>query len=146
MEAAYRGRVTAPSLHRTTAAPPTRAAARAVVVAAVADAVAVTVFTAIGRSSHAEGLTLAGMASTTWPFLVGAAAGWAAARAWRRPLSVATGAAVWGAAVVVGMGLRVLAGQGTALSFTIVTAVVLGVLLVGWRALPAAVRRRRARA
>ena len=138
--------MSAPSLHRT---PSPRAAApwrSAVAVAALADAVAVGVFTAVGRSSHAEGLTLAGMASTTWPFLVGAAVGWAAARAWRRPLAVRTGAVVWAGAVVVGMGLRVLAGQGTALSFTIVTAVVLGVLLVGWRAALALVRRRRASA
>lgn len=140
MRAAYRGCVTAPSLHRTTA--PSRATSRAVVVAALADAAAVAVFTAIGRSSHAEGLTLTGMVSTTWPFLAGAAAGWALARAWRRPLGLGTGAVVWAGAVVVGMGLRVLAGQGTAVSFTVVTAVVLGVLLVGWRAVAAAVRAR----
>lgn len=136
--------MTAPSLHRTAA--PSTTTTCAVVVAAVADAAAVAVFTAIGRSSHAEGLTLAGMASTTWPFLAGAAAGWALARAWRRPLGSRTGAVVWGGAVVVGMGLRVLAGQGTAVSFVVVTAVVLGVLLVGWRAVVAAVRRRRGRA
>lgn len=145
--AAYRGGVSAsaPDTVRTTS-PTTRPATRAVLAAAAADAAAVTVFTAIGRSSHAEGLTWAGMATTTWPFLVGAAAGWALARAWRSPSALRTGAVVWAGAVVVGMGLRVLAGQGTALSLTIVTAVVLGVLLVGWRAAGAAVRRRRARA
>lgn len=144
--AAYGGLVSAPSLHRTSPPPAAAASAPVVVVAAVADVVAVTVFTAVGRSSHAEGLTLAGMATTTWPFLAGAAAGWLVARAWRRPLAVRTGAVVWAGAVVVGMGLRVLAGQGSAISFAVVTAVVLGVLLVGWRAVAALARRRRWRA
>lgn len=110
---------------------------------ALADAVAVAAFTAIGRSSHAEAGSLVGLASTTWPFLVGAGAGWLAGRVWRAPLGVRRASAVWGGAVAVGMVLRVAAGQGTALSFTVVTAVVLGAFLLGWRAVVAAVRRRR---
>ena len=50
------------------------------------------VFVVIGRSSHTEGLRLAGVARTAWPFLVGLAAGWVvgpgvavAGRRWSRP-------------------------------------------------------------
>lgn len=113
---------------------------------AVADAAAVVLFAAVGRSSHGEGVDLAGVAATAWPFLAGAAVGWGLARAWRRPTALCTGAVVWTAAVVVGIGLRALTGQGTAPGFVVVTAVVLGALLVGRRALVAAVARRRARA
>lgn len=140
--AAYRGWVSAPTLQTV---PTVRPTTLAVTVAALADTASVVLFAAVGRSSHAEGLDLAGVASTSWPFLAGAAAGWAVSRAWRRPATVRTGAVVWAGAVVIGMALRVAVGQGTALSFTIVTAVVLGAFLLGWRAVGAAVRRRRAR-
>ena len=98
--------------------------------------VAVLVFVAIGRSSHADGVTLSGMASTSWPFLVGLAAGWVAARAWRRPLELApTAVLVWLTCVAVGMVLRVVAGQGTALAFVAVALAFCGLELLGWRAL-----------
>lgn len=139
--AAYRGWVSAPALQT---APTVRPTTLEVTVAALADTASVVLFAAVGRSSHAEGLDLAGVASTSWPFLAGAAAGWAVSRAWRRPATVRTGAVVWAGTVVIGMALRVAVGQGTALSFTIVTAVVLGAFLLGWRAVGAAVRRRRA--
>ena len=42
----------------------------------IADAVCVTVFCTLGRRSHEEGLTLAGIAHTAWPFLVGTLTGW----------------------------------------------------------------------
>ncbi len=115
------------------------------VLAGVADAACVVAFATIGRGSHAEGLTLPGIAVTAWPFLAGAAAGWLLARAWRRPAALPTGAVVWVAAVAGGMALRAVSGQGTALSFVVVTTVVLGALLVGWRALARLTARRRAR-
>ena len=43
---------------------------------ALLDAVLVLVFAAIGRRSHAEGLTVGGVLETAWPFLAGAAGGW----------------------------------------------------------------------
>jgi hypothetical protein len=52
---------------------------------------------------------------------------------------------VWPTTTVVGMVLRVVGGQGTAVSFVVVTVVVLGAFLLGWRALVALGRRRRAR-
>lgn len=71
------------------------------------DVVGVLVFCAVGRRSHDEGLNVAGVAATAWPFLTGTAIGWLAARGWRRPTAVApTGVVVWLSTVVVGMVLR----------------------------------------
>ena len=116
----------------------------AVLIAAI-DAVVILAFAATGRASHDEGLSVYGVAQTAWSFLVGAAVGWAIAYAVRRrvPLSPADGVLVWAATFVVGMALRWLTGQGTALPFVIVAAIVLALLLVGWRAVAMLVRRRR---
>ncbi|MFO7689518.1 MAG: DUF3054 domain-containing protein [Cryobacterium sp.] len=108
--------------------------------AGAADAVLVLAFVLIGRASHGEGLWAA--LETYWPFLLGLAVGWALLRAWRNPLTVLSGLGIWASTVVVGLGLRAITGQGTQLSFMIVTAVVLGVFLLGWRALYALARRR----
>ena len=71
----------------------------------------------------------------------GTAAGWAASRGWRAPTSVlATGVPVWASTVVGGMLFRRIVDEGTAASFVVVATVVLGALLLGWRA--AANRRR----
>jgi len=103
--------------------------------AAVAlDTVAVLVFAAVGRRSHAEGLAVLGVLRTAWPFLAGAAAGWLVARTRRAPAaSLAGGLPVWLGALVLGMLLRVATGAGTAASFVVVAAVALAVLLLGWR-------------
>jgi hypothetical protein len=101
----------------------------------LADACCVLVFVVIGRANHHAGETLAGVASTAWPFLAGLAAGEVATRAWRRPFAlVPTGTGVWLATVAVGQVFRVLAGQGTALAFIIVSLLFLGLFLLGWRA------------
>lgn len=119
---------------------------RAVALAAVIDAVLIVVFVAIGRRSHDEDGALVGFLITAWPFLTGAAIGWLAARAWRRPLAVwPTGVVVWVAAVVLGMLLRLVSGQGVQPSFVIVTAIVLAAFLVGWRALALLAARLRSR-
>ena len=108
------------------------------------DVVAVVVFVAIGRASHAHGDTVGGMASTSWPFLVGLAVGWTVARAWCRPLEVApTAVTVWISCVAVGMVLRVVAGQGTAVAFVAVALAFLGLELLGWRVLARLIRRAR---
>ena len=100
----------------------------------LADACCVLAFVVIGRASHSDGESLAGVASTAWPFLAGLACGEVAARAWRRPLAlVPAGVGAWLGAVLVGQALRVLAGQGTALAFIVVSLLFLGVFLLGWR-------------
>ncbi|SDY77061.1 Protein of unknown function [Herbiconiux ginsengi] len=114
--------------------------------AVVLDVALIAVFVLIGRRSHDEDSALIGFLTTLWPFLAGAAIGWVASLAWRAPLRLApTGVVVWAAAVVGGMLLRILSGQGVQWSFVIVTAVVLGVFLVGWRAIALLVRRLRRR-
>ena len=69
------------------------------------------------------------------PFLVGTAAGWLLASLTldSGPRSLAFGAVVVVCTVVLGMLLRRVAGEGTALSFVIVATSVLTVLLLGWR-------------
>jgi hypothetical protein len=94
----------------------------------------VVVFCAVGRRSHAEGLTVAGLAETAWPFLAGAAVGWLLSRGWRAPTSLTpTGLVVWVCTVAVGMLLRKVGSQGVAVSFVIVAALVTALLLLGWR-------------
>ena len=104
--------------------------------AVVSDVVCVLVFCTIGRRSHAEGVTLTGVAETAWPFLTGTAVGWLVARGWRRPTALTpTGVIVWIATVAVGMLLRKLSGQGVAISFVVVASAVTAALLLGWRAI-----------
>ena len=114
--------------------------------AAVIDACLVLVFVLIGRASHGEADGLAGLATTAWPFLAGMAIGELATRSWRRPVAlVPTGIGVWLSTVAIGMSLRVLAGQGTAVVFIAVALAFLGLFLLGWRvivALVPAMRRR----
>lgn len=111
--------------------------------ALLADLVCVVVFCTIGRRSHAEGLTVAGIAETAWPFLAGTAVGWLASRAWRRPLALTpTGVLIWVSTVAVGMVLRKLSGQGVAVSFVIVASLVTALLLLGWRGVVTALRHR----
>lgn len=121
-----------------------RLPARAAGTALAADLVCVVVFAALGRRSHAEGLTATGIATTAWPFLVGTLVGWLLVRAWRRPLTLApTGVAVWAATIVVGMLLRATTSRGIAPSFIVVASLVTGALLLGWRGVAAVVARRR---
>lgn len=115
--------------------------------AVIVDAVLVLIFAAIGRASHGE--DPAGFLLTAWPFLVALLLGHAVAALLpsrpRRPWSLAWGGVVWGVTVVGGLLLRVAAGDTAQVPFIIVTALVLGVFLVGWRAVTALLRRSRAR-
>jgi hypothetical protein len=102
--------------------------------AVLLDCCCVLVFVIIGRASHAKGESLAGIASTAWPFLAGLGIGWLAARGWRRPLGLfPAGVGGWLGAVVLGMVLRVVSGQGTAFAFVLVALAFLGLFLLGWR-------------
>lgn len=105
--------------------------------AALLDAALIVVFAAIGRASHGESNPVLDALGTAWPFLAGAATGWLLVLLLRRtaPLTIATGWPVWLLTVAVGMLLRSVSGRGVAVSFVIVTAVVLGVFLLGWRLL-----------
>ena len=115
---------------------------RRVVTALVIDVVCVLVFCAVGRRSHAEGVTVAGVAHTAWPFLIGTGVGWLVSRGWRRPTAITpTGVVVWLCTVGVGMVLRKASSQGVAVSFVVVASLVTALLLVGWRGAAALGRR-----
>lgn len=103
------------------------------------DVVAVLLFVAIGRRSHDEtGSAISGILAIAAPLLIGLACGWVAATAWRTAASIRTGVVVWLVTVVVGLALRRLVfDRGIATAFVIVTTVVLGLFLVGWRLLAA---------
>jgi hypothetical protein len=111
------------------------------VAAFLVDAAFVLLFATIGRASHREGLTVTGVLEVAWPFLVALAVGWVAAvrlRGW--PVGVPGAEVVWLVTVVLGLGLRVLSGGGFAWSFGVVTLLVLGLFLVGWRCAVAVLR------
>ena len=108
------------------------------------DCCCVLAFVIIGRASHVQGESLAGIASSAWPFLAGLAGGWLAARAWRRPFRLwPAGVGAWLGTVALGMAFRVVSGQGTAPAFVGVALAFLAVFLLGWRLLGRLSRHRR---
>ncbi|WP_062213564.1 DUF3054 domain-containing protein [Demequina oxidasica] len=115
--------------------------------AAALDAGAILVFAVVGRATHDEGILGGnglGLLGTLWPFLVGAAAGWVLAKAWRKPCAWwPTGVIVWASALVGGMLLRAVSGQGVAVSFMIVAALFLATTIIGWRVVAGVVSERR---
>jgi hypothetical protein len=120
-----------------------RSPAYRAIVAFALDAILVVAFAATGRASHDEDL-FAGLWTTAWPFLAALAMGWLITLAWRAPTApMRTGLGIWAVTLVGGMLLRAASGQGTALPFILVAAVVLLVALVGWRVIAAAIARRR---
>lgn len=112
--------------------------------ALAADLVAVIVFAALGRISHAEADSVTGLLGTALPFLVGAGAAWATPWVRADPASLRSGAVVLGGTVVLGSLLRWAFLGRLPLSFVVVTTLALAVLLLGWRALSVAVARLRA--
>jgi peptidoglycan/LPS O-acetylase OafA/YrhL len=115
------------------------------VLAFVIDLVLVGVFVAVGRASHDED-PVGGFATTAWPFVAGLVLGWILGRVWRSPFALRwSGILVWFFTVAVGMLLRIESGQGVQLSFILVTAIVLAVFLLGWRALARLIVGRRSR-
>ncbi len=118
----------------------------------VVDALLVILFCAIGRRSHDEAI-FTGLLKTVWPFAIGLAIGWVVALAVASRTSGEqgragfdgttlwpTGVLVWLGTLCGGMVVRVISGQGTAISFIIVAACVLALFLLGWRAAVKAVK------
>jgi len=104
---------------------------------------AVLVFAVVGRSSHAEMVDVFGVLGTAVPFLLGLLAGWLAARAWRAPLRLPVGVAVWAGVVIVGLGVRAAFTHRLPLTFMLIAATSLALLLLGWRAMARLVARSR---
>ncbi len=91
-------------------------------------------FVAIGRHTHHDGDSAAGLWYTAWPFLAGLVIGLAVVRYWRHPAAIRpAGLGAWLGAAAAGMAIRVAAGQGTAVPFIAVTLGFLGLFLLGWR-------------
>lgn len=112
------------------------------------DAVLVVVFSAFGRGAHSEGLGVAQIWGTAWPFLLALLAGWVAVLAMRRaPTAVSTGVILWLTTLVGGMTVRGLSEGGVPhWSFILVAGLVTALFLIGWRLLALAVKKRRAHA
>ena len=108
------------------------------------DTLFIVIFVAIGRSAHEHGITLAGMASTLWPFAAALAVGWLVTRRRRHSGEAPTdGVVIVLVTVALGMVLRVISGQGTAVAFIIVALCFLSLFLVGWRLVARYLLRRR---
>jgi hypothetical protein len=98
------------------------------------DLLIVLVFVGIGRSVHDHGVNLVGMLSTAWPFVVGLTCGWlVVAKQHHSGARLSDGVTVCLVTVTVGMILRVISGQGTALAFILVALGFLGALMLVWR-------------
>jgi hypothetical protein len=110
----------------------------------VYDLLVIVAFVIIGRHSHSHGESVRGIFSTAWPFALGLGAGWlVVAVRGRSGRSVGDGVVIVVTLVAVGMVLRVLVGQGTAVAFVVVALCFNGLALVGARALaPRLIRRR----
>ena len=109
---------------------------RTTLIAILLDVCSVLAFVIIGRHSHHDGDTPAGIWHTAWPFLAGLAIGLWAVRFWRKPMAMRpAGLGAWIGAAGLGMVIRVAAGQGTAPAFIGVTFAFLALAILGWRAL-----------
>ena len=103
--------------------------------ALVGDLLVVLLFVAMGLVQHGTPLTTQNLFLVGWLFAVGVLLGHLAIRAWRAPFRIwPHGVFVWAITLASAMALRTLFSAGTEVSFIIVTAVVTGVLMLGWRA------------
>lgn len=102
--------------------------------APLVDLLFVLLFVGIGRHTHDHGLNVGGMVSTAWPFGVGLAVAWLLVT-WRHRQggTALNGFVIVLITVALGMLLRVLSGQGTAIAFIIVAVAFLSLFFVGWR-------------
>ena len=100
------------------------------------DLICILIFVMIGRHTHKDGNSLGGIFTTMWPFTVGVLFGWLFV-GWRDRTSTtkSSGLLIVLFTVVIGMILRVISGQGTALAFIIVAFAFLAFLFIGWRML-----------
>jgi len=126
----------------------------AVLAAALAlDVLFVLIFAASGRTTHDRDSPVLGVLDTAWPFLVGLVAGWlltavvaGGLRARAMSALVPAGLIVWLSTFAVGMILRAVTDQGTAVSFMAVAAGFLLATLGGWRLIAQVITRMRRRA
>lgn len=117
--------------------------------AIAADLVAIAVFALLARMAHQTDempFTFVGWLSTLWPFLLGVLVAWAVLAATKMDgVRVAPGGLVaW--IVVVVVGLAIWGVRNAAFphwSFILVASLMSALLMLGWRGIAGAVRRRR---
>ncbi|MGH3929854.1 MAG: DUF3054 domain-containing protein [Pseudonocardiaceae bacterium] len=105
-----------------------------VTLVAGADVLAVLMFAAVGRSSHVQAVDALGVLTTAAPFLLGLLIGWLVIRAWRAPLRLPVGVAVWAGVVIVGLGVRAAFTHRLPPTFALIATASLALFLLGWRA------------
>jgi hypothetical protein len=107
------------------------------------DVAVLVVFVLVGRRSHHEDAGLVGFFRVWWPFAVALVVAWVVSRLWRTPLAWPRSVVAWLVTVGLGMALRIAAqDRELKVAFTIVTLLVVGAGMLGWRAVA---RWRRAR-
>jgi hypothetical protein len=112
---------------------------RVLALALAADLVAVVVFAAVGRMTHARPDDLLGLAGTAAPFAIGVVVAWVTPVVRAQPLGLRAGLVAWAGAAVLGLALRAAFTGQLPVSFAVVATLSLGVLLLGWRGATAAV-------
>lgn len=111
---------------------------------ALIDLVLVVIFAVVGRSSHSEALTLAGIAQTAWPFLAACLLGWVVVGLLDDDgYGPRSALVVWLVTVLAGMGLRIVGGETAELPFVLVATTFLFSAFFGWRLVARLVRGRR---
>lgn len=99
------------------------------------DIVLVIVFAASGRASHEEAASVLGTLVVAWPFLLSLLVITMLTKPWNTINEVwPWGVVVWLVTVLGGMALRVITGGGFAPAFLFVTLGILGLFLIGRRA------------
>ncbi|MGO1385481.1 MAG: DUF3054 domain-containing protein [Arachnia sp.] len=110
---------------------------------AIIDLVLVLIFAVVGRASHAETLTVLGIAQTGWPFLVACVIGWLVVSLLDDDgYGPRSALVIWLVTVLGGMGLRITSGDTAEIAFVIVATLFLFSALFGWRLLARLIRGR----
>jgi len=105
--------------------------ATAVVLYLLLDVGCVLLFTLSNRETNDDPM---GPLHSAWPFLAALLAGWAIARAWRRPRRIRyTAIVVWLITAVIGLTLRALTVGLLESTYVLLSTVALGVFILGWR-------------
>ncbi|MBF6671721.1 DUF3054 domain-containing protein [Glutamicibacter halophytocola] len=99
------------------------------------DVLLIVLFALLGRREHEHGLEISGIFMTALPFLIAYVVMTVLSRPWQTINKLwPTGILVWLGTVVLGVATRLLMGKTAAISFVIVTLIVLGLFLLGRRA------------
>jgi hypothetical protein len=108
---------------------------RTVLTAAVADALCLAVFVALGRESHDIDSGISWYLTVLWPFLIGWFVAAAALRLYATwPNRWVLLASTWAGGIAIAMVLRALVtGRATPVAFVIVAYAFIGLLTFGWR-------------